>query len=142
MRRGGHTEECRTRLEGLIADGRKDREQQRIGEWASGQTEKNKKGEDEKVEEAIADPSVTLQDVPVAATEVQSEGKPRTGGASGSAAIPMLVPEDFVIEDAPGESSELRRKFRTPERSMPVKGRSDEEDDSTSHMRRRIGQTR
>ena len=50
----------------------------------------------------------------------------------------MHVPDDFAMADAQGESEELRRRFKTPERSKPTKRRSDEEDEGTGHMRRRI----
>ena len=37
IRRGGHTEECRTRIEGLIEEERVQRTHTRIGAWASGE---------------------------------------------------------------------------------------------------------
>ena len=80
IRRGGHTEACRLRIEGVISSGRKDREQQRMAA-----------DPEDKTKEPDAVPAIVLQDNPVVGTEVQSSGGFFQGGASGS--TDLFMPE-------------------------------------------------
>ena len=126
IRRGGHTEACRLRIEGVISDGRKDREQQSMTVDSG-----------DKIQEQDAVPAVVLQDNAVVGTETQSRGNVSQGGASGSSDV-FMPDEEVIVEDAPVEASGQRTRYKTPERPAPIKRRGDDDDDGFDRLRRRI----
>ena len=97
IRRGGHTETCRARMEDLMEDERVQRTHTRIGAWTSGE---------EKTQE-----------------EVQGENSCEDP----SAAAPVIESEDSTMAEAPAtplvDAPIAARgvRFRTPERAPAVK---------------------
>lgn len=122
----------------MIGDGRKEREHQRIGPWASA-TPDEKEEEDKRLSAGTGvDSDVKLQDVPLTATEVQLQEEQASASASSSMEVDMQVIEDLTIEDVLGEPPDMRRRFRTPERPQLVKRRGADDDDEAGRMRWRI----
>ena len=115
LRRGGHTEACRLRMENLMEDERLQRTEARIGAWVS--------GEEKTAGEA---PGENSCDSPVAAAVMESE----------DAATPVIGSEDVTMAEEPATSlpttpladapiAKRGVRFRTPERTPAVKRPTD-----------------
>ena len=132
IRRGGHSEECRKRIETSMPGEKIDRAQARIDQWTSAQIEQGENrvetegqpasgsGLTEKEREST--PTI-LDDGKVVRSEVSESRRDEP------------IPEPALLEQAPSDPSE--RRFRTPDRVPAVKRRPMEDGDA-EHLRRRI----
>ena len=132
IRRGGHTEECRLRLEELMPE-QKHKSDQRI---AQGDVEKAEDDGDVPMAETGHEQTEQVQRAAVdEGTQMDEEPRPVVSGGDNSSA--EAVPDDLLESK---DTSKSERRFRTPERAPAVKRTLEIDDDmGTAAMRRRYG---
>ena len=121
VRRGGHTEECRQRLERMMPEDKVARAKMRMDQWTA---EKVEEGED----------TETLEEAP----RVQRDSSENIEEVVTPIAEPVEETMEPEVELESGPEDESERRIETPERTPAVK-RGIEQESNVTRLRRRIG---
>ena len=132
IRMGGHSEECRKRIEMSMPGEKVDRAQARIDQWTSTQVEQGEKPMETENEPASRS-GLTEKEREETPT-ILDDGRVVRSEISESRREDQ-IPEPAPLEQAPIDPSE--RRFRTPDRPAATKRRPVEDGDA-EHLRRRI----
>ena len=142
VRRGGHTEECRARIEQHLGE-QKSREQDRITEWlASKEAEGAKTSEIEDTErKAPADSErQSANAIPMTVDDGPDEPHPQASGSGDPVPTQdtMDSQDEVILEDGPTVDTRLRNRVASPLRAPATKRKPDRSDEEKMETLRQI----
>ena len=136
IRRGGHTEECRRRIEEQTMD-RRDKAQERISQWMAEKVQADVKEVAQENEAPEKVDGGEVQDDSMGAG-IETPKKDDNEMKVVNAPVTPGGPDDLTLQDGPESGRELRRRVASPDRPPPVKRRNDLADDGVDRVRQRV----